>query len=73
MINSKPRHPLQFQNGTSRWLRGNPRHNQFQSNGRGLQGGARHAENKFSNWMVGQEVSMQQSSQARNNPVQGPY
>jgi hypothetical protein len=72
MINSEPRHPLQFKNATSRWLRGNPRHNQFQTNGRGLQGGPRHAENKFSNWIVGQEVSMQQSSQARNNLMQRP-
>jgi hypothetical protein len=54
-----------------RMMFGNPQQNEFQTNGRGLQGGPRHAENKFSHWMVGQEVSMQQSSQARNNSVQG--
>ena len=71
IINSEPRAPLQFQFGTSRWLQENVKQNEFQTNGRGLEGGPRHAENRFSNWMVRQEVSIQQSSQARNNPVQG--
>lgn len=66
MINSEPRHPLQFQNSTNRWLRENPQQNLFQTNGRGLQGGQRPAESHFSNWMVKQEVPMQQSGLAPN-------
>jgi len=66
MINSEPRHPLQFQNGNNRWLRGNPQQNPFQTNGRGLQGGQRPEESNFSNWMVKQEVPMEQSGLAPN-------
>ena len=44
---------------TNHMMYENPYKNEFQTNGRGLQGGPHHAENKFSNWMVRQEVSMQ--------------
>jgi hypothetical protein len=64
MVNSEPGHPSQFQT----------QQNHFQTYGGGLQGGPRHAENKFSNWIVGQEVSMQHPMHAGNlsncNPVQ---
>jgi len=39
-----------------RMMYGNPQQNEFHTNRRGLQGGPRHAENKFSNSMVGGSI-----------------